>query len=98
MINNTPIDKCELCGEQHCGLCAAYLESYDDTIPASDKAWDTGELGSDELYVDVCPEDAELEKNINDSLDLVPVSIRLQKSLIAVTSEILKPEQGAHDG
>lgn len=49
-------------------------------IDASDEAWDSGELGFDEAHVGVVKED--IESMINESLDLRPVSIRLQKSLI----------------
>jgi hypothetical protein len=42
--------------------------------------WDTGELGRDEQFARVA-DDVE-EDAIDDALDLVPISIRLQKSLI----------------
>lgn len=49
-------------------------------IPASDEAWDTGELGREEEFVKRAPEDAN-EAKIDGSLDLQLISIRLQKSL-----------------
>lgn len=51
-------------------------------IPASDEAWDNGELGRDEEFVKRAPERAEEEARIDKSLDLQLISIRLQKSLI----------------
>ena len=51
-------------------------------IPASDEAWDTGELGREEEFVRPAPDDDELEAKIDTSLDLQLISIRLQKSLI----------------
>lgn len=51
-------------------------------IPASDEAWDNGELGRDEEFVKRVPEKAEEEAQIDKSLDLQLISIRLQKSLI----------------
>lgn len=49
-------------------------------IPASDGAWDSGELGRNEEF-------AKISDNVDDSaidvaMELIPVSIRLQKSLI----------------
>lgn len=49
------------------------------SIPGTDEAWDTGELGADENYVEVAPND---ENVINAHLELQPISIRLEKSLI----------------
>lgn len=43
-------------------------------------AWDTGELGQDAQYAKVSDED--IEAIIDESLELVPISVRLQKSLI----------------
>jgi len=50
-------------------------------IEATDKAWDSGQLGTDEKHVRVS--DGVDEKSIDASIGLVPVSIRLQKSLVA---------------
>lgn len=49
-------------------------------IRASDEAWDAGKLGRDENYVRVS--EGVDEKSIDASVGLVPVSIRLQKSLV----------------
>ena len=49
-------------------------------IPASDNAWDSGELGREEEFVKVATDDIEAE--IDESLGLQLISIRLQKSLI----------------
>ena len=49
-------------------------------IPATDEAWDSGELGRDEEFVGVVQGDE--DSAIDDSMELKPVSIRLQQSLI----------------
>ena len=49
-------------------------------IGASDEAWETGKLGRDEKYVRVSK--GLDESKLDQSVGLVPVSIRLQKSLI----------------
>jgi len=49
-------------------------------IEASDEAWDSGKLGRDADYVTVSGRVD--EKRIDESVGLVPVSIRLQKSLV----------------
>jgi hypothetical protein len=49
-------------------------------IPDTEEAWLSGELGMDEEFVAVASDDA--ESIINDQLDLQPISIRLEKSLI----------------
>jgi hypothetical protein len=49
-------------------------------IPDTEEAWLSGELGMDEEFVAVAPDDD--ESIINDQLDLQPISIRLEKSLI----------------
>lgn len=46
----------------------------------TEEAWLSGELGMDEAFVAVAPDDA--ESIINEHLDLQPISIRLEKSLI----------------
>lgn len=48
-------------------------------IPASDEAWDAGELGRDEEFVKAIEGD---EGEIDKALELQLISIRLQKSLI----------------
>jgi len=49
-------------------------------IQASDEAWDSGELGRDEKYVRVAEQT--WDDLIDEALELKPISIRLQKSLI----------------
>lgn len=49
-------------------------------ITGSDEAWESGELGRDPKYVKVSEEVD--EKKIDEAVGLVPISIRLQKSLI----------------
>lgn len=49
-------------------------------IPASDEAWDSGQLGMDEEFVKQVEED--IETQIDEALQLQPISIRLQKSLL----------------
>ena len=52
----------------------------EETVPAIDNAWDNGDLGSEEKHARVAKEvDNEA---IDKALDLVPVSIRLQRALI----------------
>jgi hypothetical protein len=46
----------------------------------TEEAWLSGELGKDEQFAAVAPDDA--ESLINEHLDLQPISIRLEKSLI----------------
>jgi hypothetical protein len=49
-------------------------------IPASDEAWDNGELGKDPQFAKPIKED--VESQIDDALELQLISLRLQKSLI----------------
>lgn len=49
-------------------------------IPSSDEAWDSGELGGDAESAQPIREN--LEKEIDASLEMHMISIRLQKSLI----------------
>lgn len=51
-----------------------------ETVPAADDAWDLGDLGNDEKHAKVA-KDVDNEA-IDLALDLVPVSIRLQRTLI----------------
>lgn len=50
------------------------------TIDATDEAWESGELGRSEAHVRVST--TVNENEINDALELHPISIRLNKSLI----------------
>ena len=56
--------------------------STPDKIPASDEAWETGQLGADHAYAQVVKGDDTLEAQIDAALELQAISIRLQKSLI----------------
>lgn len=49
-------------------------------ITSTDEAWDSQVLGSNEDYVKVSSDLSEMD--INDALELHPISIRLNKSLI----------------
>lgn len=49
-------------------------------IPASDDAWENGQLGKEEKYVKRA--EGDIQKTIDKALDLQMISIRLQKSLI----------------
>ncbi|MDR7342284.1 putative DNA binding CopG/RHH family protein [Pantoea alhagi] len=52
------------------------------SITTTDEAWETGELGRSEAHVKVSDITAEFEFDINEALELQPISIRLNKSLI----------------
>lgn len=56
------------------------LMTPDRKIPGSDEAWDRRELGADPNFVAVA--DAADDGAIDAALELQPISIRLQKSLI----------------
>ncbi|SFN89989.1 hypothetical protein [Xenorhabdus japonica] len=51
-----------------------------DLIASTDEAWESGELGRSEAHIKVS--DDITEDLINEALDLQPISIRLNKSLI----------------
>lgn len=44
-----------------------------------DEAWDVREVGADEQFVEVAPD---ISRELDVALDLHPISIRLQKSLV----------------
>lgn len=50
------------------------------SIPDTEEAWSSGELGQDEKFAEVAPDD--IQAMIDDHLELQPISIRLEKSLI----------------
>lgn len=52
------------------------------TIPDTDEAWESGQLGRDADYAERLPDDADTEAMIDEALGLQPISIRLEKSLI----------------
>ena len=49
-------------------------------IPASDEAWESGELGNDPKFAKV--HEGDVQSQIDDALAMQPISIRLPKSLI----------------
>ncbi len=51
-------------------------------IPGSDEAWDSGQLGREEEFAKAAEPDEKFEQEIDDSLELQLISIRLQRSLI----------------
>jgi len=55
------------------------MSNTTDKISGSSEAWDSGDLGSDENYVECVEVD---EKAIDEAAELRLISIRLQKSLI----------------
>lgn len=52
------------------------------SIPDTEEAWESGELGRDMKFAERLPDDPEIEAQIDESLGLQPISIRLEKSLI----------------
>jgi hypothetical protein len=54
--------------------------SAEKRIPSTNEAWESGELGRGENYVEIADDD--IEAKVDESLDLQLISIRLQKSLI----------------
>ncbi len=50
------------------------------SILDTEEAWSSGELGREEEFAAVAPDD--VASIVNDHLDLQPISIRLEKSLI----------------
>lgn len=51
------------------------------SIPDTEEAWSSGELGKEEEYAAIAP-DGDIDAIINEHLELQPISIRLEKSLI----------------
>jgi hypothetical protein len=49
-------------------------------VPASDEAWERGQLGRDEAFVKRA--EGDIENVVDEALELQLISIRLQKSLI----------------
>lgn len=52
------------------------------SIPDTEEAWESGELGRDIEYAERMKDDPETDAFIDDTLGLQPISIRLEKSLI----------------
>lgn len=51
------------------------------SIPDTEEAWSSGELGKEEEFAAIAPDD-NIDAIINEHLELQPISIRLEKSLI----------------
>ena len=60
-------------------------------IPASDEAWESGELGNDPKFAKVFEDD--VQPQIDEAIAMQPISIRLPKSLIE-TFKLLGQEHG----
>ena len=60
-------------------------------IPASDEAWESGELGNDPKFAKVF--EGDIQPQIDEAIAMQPISIRLPKSLIE-TFKLLGQEQG----
>lgn len=56
------------------------------TVATDNDLWETGELGRDEKYVEAAPED--LRKEIEATLELQMISVRLQKDLLSALKVI----------
>lgn len=52
------------------------------SIPDTEEAWESGELGRTAEFVERLPDNLAEEALIDESLELQPISIRLEKSLI----------------
>ena len=59
-------------------------------VPASDEAWESGQLGRDAEFAEVVKTDEASELKFDDSLGLQLISIRLPKSLIEDFKSIAK--------
>ena len=55
-------------------------------IPASDEAWESGELGNDSKFAKVFKGD--IQSQIDDAIAMQPISIRLPKSLIETFKQL----------
>lgn len=58
-------------------------------IEGTEEAWDNGTLGQDEKYVEVSS-NVDLNEHIEQALELQPISIRLQKSLVEDLKRLAK--------
>jgi predicted DNA binding CopG/RHH family protein len=52
------------------------------SIPDTEEAWSSGELGKEEEFAAIASDDNSIDAAINEHLELQPISIRLEKSLI----------------
>ena len=52
------------------------------SIPDTEEAWESGELGREMKYAGRLPQDDDADAMIDAALGLQPISIRLEKSLI----------------
>ena len=60
-------------------------------IPASDEAWESGELGNDRKFAKVF--EGDIQPQIDEAVSMQPISIRLPKSLIE-TFKLLGQKHG----
>ena len=60
-------------------------------IPASDAAWESGELGNDSKFAKIF--EGDIQPQVDDALAMQPISIRLPKSLIE-TFKLLGQKHG----
>ena len=60
-------------------------------IPASDEAWESGELGNDAKFAKIF--EGDIQPQVDEAITMQPISIRLPKSLIE-TFKLLGQEHG----
>ena len=60
-------------------------------VPASNEAWESGELGNDPKFAKIC--DADIQSQVDEALAMQPISIRLPKSLVE-TFKLLGQKHG----
>ena len=60
-------------------------------IPASDEAWESGELGNDPKFAKIC--DGDIQPQVDEAIAMQPISIRLPKSLVE-TFKLLGQKHG----
>ena len=60
-------------------------------VPASNEAWESGELGNDPNFAKIC--DGDIQPQVDDALAMQPISIRLPKSLVE-TFKLLGQKHG----
>ena len=60
-------------------------------VPASNEAWESGELGNDPRFAKIC--DADIQSQVDEAIAMQPISIRLPKSLVE-TFKLLGQKHG----
>ena len=60
-------------------------------IPASDEAWESGELGNDPKFAKIF--EGDIQRQVDEAIAMQPISIRLPKSLIE-TFKLLGQKHG----